>query len=465
MAIISNTGPADTSLVPAYRPILFEATDDGTDGVVPMVYCDIYFNGTYYKSLSSSSPATTVGIITTWIFDIQALAQEFIGSIIPDITATNLQRITTYGMAHCYVKFRNSTADVYGIITPEPTIPIQATFDTAAVAGTGWQSDAFQLINASLQQYDSQGLEDWLITKKFVAYGPFGVFPAILTTAKIYPLSYQNAGYGLTSHRIDIPYPKAARIYSSDWGRYSIVIKRNGFYGDASHSVKCQLFMYDNGGGVLYSSTIIATAAMFDESIYLIPSGIKNLVALDGAIAALLPTCACYQVGLFDTTANKPIFITPRFYLQDGAAAIPPQHTRIWFQNYLGQLEAITFGENEQTLKVGSGNSERPLTLVPDGFNRSLPGMMRSNVRSNENNAATGQFLEEDMYLLKQLFASAKTYLEFTSPEGVDDPPVALLLPIKIIDGEFTTLTFEDRYEYRTTVKYVMSNENIIVRN
>ena len=48
--------PADGQLMAAYRPIVYRVSTIRTDGqpVPPVVYCDIYFDGTYYKSLSKT---------------------------------------------------------------------------------------------------------------------------------------------------------------------------------------------------------------------------------------------------------------------------------------------------------------------------------------------------------------------------------------------------------------------------
>ena len=61
------------------------------------------------------------------------------------------------------------------------------------------------------------------------------------------------------------------------------------------------------------------------------------------------------------------------------------------------------------------------------------------------------------------LVVIAKGFIEFTSPDG--SSPAALMLPIVITDASYDTQSWDDRYEYRISVKYVLSNEYKVVRN
>jgi hypothetical protein len=47
---------------------------------------------------------------------------------------------------------------------------------------------------------------------------------------------------------------------------------------------------------------------------------------------------------------------------------------------------------------------------------------------------------------------------------GEADPPQTILQPIVIQDGSYPTQVFEGREEYRLTLSFIPSNENIIVR-
>jgi len=456
MAIIGDfTDIAANQLMAAYRPVAFAPVDDGTGGTCPVVYCDVYFNGVYYKTLSSSSPYETVGIETVWTFDIQAVCQEYLSTTIPDITSFYVTGITS-AIASCYCKFRNSTVDSYGIITPQATIPIQGTVDSAPVPGSGYQSITFYVVNASLQQADIQDLQTQLAAHKLLTYPT--LTPPIEGTAWVFPLSYQNGGNDVPTGQ-NVPHPNACKVFAEDWGQFPIIIAKSGLFGSSSHSAKVTVFISHSGG--MYVVDVIPSETLFDASIYLIPSGVQNLLILDSSFETLLANAYWYQIGIYDTTVDLPLFITPRFYVQLTSPAQP--RTRIWFKNYLGQLEAINFAETESSLKVTSSNTETPLIVPPIDLNQTVAGMTRNNVRSNNNYTATGQFLQSDMYLLKQLFDSSQTFIEVPSNNPTDTAS-AVLSPIKLVDTEIPTLTWLNSYEYRITAKYIMSNENIIVR-
>ena len=474
MAIIYDSDGLYNTIQPAYNPIPYIVEDDGLSGlggVPPVIYCDIYFNFIYYKTIVATSPTTIAGITSFWYFDISGICQEFLTTKVPDITENDFQQTFgsgyIYGAARCFVKFRNSTQDIYGVITPGGTPPVQATYDTPAISGDGWQSDTFMIVNAALQITDSQGsvssFEDML--KQFRISGTFigGFYPQNVDPAyRVYPLTYLKQG----------------KVYTNDWGLLPFICCRNGFLGSSTVIANITLMVFSPSGALTYMNNI-SGLYLNDYSIYYLPTGVNNMLALFPGAAGSLVAGNSYRIGFFDPAysyLNKFIFVTPLYFIQTGdaltAGTYPllqpynvPKHTRIWFQNYLGHFDQLNFIEREEHLKVTSAPTETPLKALSDGFGRSNTSMSRNNVRSNENNVVTSQFNEGDMPFIKQLLATGKGYIEFVSPEGGEDPPVALMLPIVITDSDFVTLTWEDRYEYRLSVKYIMSNENKIVRN
>jgi len=179
-------------------------------------------------------------------------------------------------------------------------------------------------------------------------------------------------------------------------------------------------------------------------------------------------------------TGNIPIWISPKiFILNPGGLGfevrdevvypfyVPTDHTRIWFRNYLGHLDQVNFRMTEGTTKVTSQPKEKPLVVSPAGLNRNRTGQERMNVRSNDIKTVTGVFKEDQIAWLEELFAGSATFIEFHDGfAGDGGTPVATLIPIVIADAEFVSQKWDDdRYQYEVAVKYMMSNENIIVRN
>lgn len=484
MAVIWDSDGYFNKIIPAYNPIPYLVQDDGTSGlggVPPLMYADVYFDGLYYKTLTSTSPLFITGIMSYWLFDIAGICQEYLNTRTPDITSNNYQQTfgssKYFGASLAFVKFRNSTVDAYGVITPGGTPPVQGTVDTPPVPGDGWVSDTFMVVNGALQVTDLIDLEN--MVKKFRVTGTFLQSPG----SPAYP---QNVD---TNYRVyGLSYLKNGNSYFNDYGQLPVIFCRHCFLGASSTNVSICLMILNRAGTVLYMNNL-GSVVLNDYSIYYIPVGIKNLLAMFPGAAGSFATGYYYRVGLFDPAlvgANKFVYASPKYFIQkyDGqippvqplvAAANTPKHTRLWFQNYLGHYDQLNFIEREETLKVSSLPTEMPLSSLigfstsgsPGDYQsgRSLRSMARNDVRSNENNVVSGCFQEIDIPFIKQLMASAKVFIEFLSPEGGETPPVAMLLPVTIVDGEYSTLTFEDRYEYRISIKYTMSHENRIVRN
>lgn len=147
-------------LLAAYRPIVFkvEATSTSGDATPPYVVCDIYIGDVYYKSIIRTAPESSTALLSTWSFDISDALQEYLAPDIAAIDNTGLLQ-ATHMSAKVFCKFRSSDIDVDGFTVEEGVIPIQATRFTAAVSGTGLQSNNIFVVNASLQHEDNQNLQ------------------------------------------------------------------------------------------------------------------------------------------------------------------------------------------------------------------------------------------------------------------------------------------------------------------
>lgn len=177
--------PAANSINAAYRPIVLRVTATNTDGSAtpPVVYCDIYLNDVFYKTISKTQYTKLNGSNTEWQFDIQDALQEYLQKFLADNGETAVQEATLL-VAKILCKFRSSGLDDDGFIETEDTAPIQGTDDVGATAGTGTSSNTFYGVNATLQHEDNQDLADHLDTFKHRTWG-----------ATTYPLTHRPDRY------------------------------------------------------------------------------------------------------------------------------------------------------------------------------------------------------------------------------------------------------------------------------
>lgn len=478
MAVVSVTGPADQSICAAYNPVVFVAHEDGVAGYVPpIVYCDVYFAGKFYKTLTSTSPQSIVGVESDWSFDIQGLAQEYIQSKLPDITNEDISLYPAeiigedsdpFGFVETYCKFRTSTKDVYGIITPEADAPVQGTVDSDPVDGDGFFSGDFVYIYNSALQWNSDKSDFEKHLQDFqnddINTSPLGY----TLLQKIYPLSHLKGSHfdpdsGLLIKR----YSHNTLMHKTDYGVFPFLTVK-AFYWDgaiygSAVNVYFRVDVWDETGNSVFFEWPADPVALDYQKIYSLATGLKNLIAIFPDMEPFVIPGYYYRVSLMKfsggmTPHAQVLFATPIYEIAD-----PAEHARIYFRNYLGQLDAINFRENNNMTKVTSDAKEQ---TDNNGFTsaalRQVHGVGRNNVRSTDFSEITDNFQEGDMPLVKELLANSLAYIEIDNPDG--DEPDRILLPIVIIDSEIETLRYEERYEYRVTIKYRMSHDNRTVR-
>ena len=155
--------PVANSINAAYRPVIIRASATRTDADPrpPVVYCDIYFNEVFYKTLSKSKNIQLNVSDSEWQFDIQDAAQEYLGKFIGENGETTVVEATPI-ITKTFCKLRSSGYDSDGFIVQEGTAPVQGTVDDPPVSGTGTSSNTFYIVNATLQHEDNQDLADHL---------------------------------------------------------------------------------------------------------------------------------------------------------------------------------------------------------------------------------------------------------------------------------------------------------------
>lgn len=160
-SIISQ--PGANSINAAYRPVVIRvsATRTDADPRPPVVYCDIYFNDLFYKTLSKSKNIALNLTNSEWQFDIQDAAQEYLGKFLADNGESAVVEAAPL-ITKAFCRIRSSGYDSDGFIVPENTAPIQGTGDTPPTSGTGTETNTFYIVNATLQHDDNQDLADHL---------------------------------------------------------------------------------------------------------------------------------------------------------------------------------------------------------------------------------------------------------------------------------------------------------------
>jgi|GEM_PF-5921131 len=159
--------PAPNSIHAAYRPIIIRVAATKTDATPrpPVVYCDIYFNDTFYKTISKSQYTKLNPTNTEWQFDIQDAPQEFLRKFIAANGGYNIVEGTLIAVK-VLCKLRSSGEDANGFIQTEGIAPVQGTSDIDPIPGTGTSTNEFFVVNAVLQHTDNQDLSAHLSSYK-----------------------------------------------------------------------------------------------------------------------------------------------------------------------------------------------------------------------------------------------------------------------------------------------------------
>lgn len=195
MAIVSIiTQPSVDDLKAAYRPIVFVVRANRTDGnpKPPVVFCDIYVDGVFYKSQAKTQYFALNVTDSEWQFDIQDACQEVLqkklaGNAIKDLT------VVPEIMKSFYCRFRSSGITVEGFTQAEGTEPVQATGTYPAVSGTGTQSNTFFVANATLQHEQNQLMPMHLNAYKKRTW-----------SSNAFPLSHRPEGYKVGQNDADV---------------------------------------------------------------------------------------------------------------------------------------------------------------------------------------------------------------------------------------------------------------------
>lgn len=213
------------TLQAAYRPIYFKVSAQWsgflspTTFIPPVVYCDIYFDEIFYKTLSKTQyinqPDYAIMVRPEYEFDIADACQEYLRSKIPPNGYTSsLPMIGAF--IECYCKFRASSINAYGFIDPDSPIPVQGTGNKSPQSGSGLLSFPFYVVNASLQHEHNQDLATHLsYVKKNLVYDKY-----------TYPLTHRSSNYRIC--KTDSDYFPIAHTYVNAPAKLCIYYRKKG---------------------------------------------------------------------------------------------------------------------------------------------------------------------------------------------------------------------------------------------
>ena len=395
--------------------------------IPPVVYCDVYVGGTYYKTISKSQYESIDGTNTYWLFDVQDALQEQLPWAIGTNGADYVQNQNGIALVQCY--FRSSYTDTNGFIQPDTPIPIQATGGNSATAGGGTPSNPFFAVLATLQQAEIQVLATALSAYQ---YGTWGT--------SLLPLSHRPANYTIRN------------ILGSDF--YPLLVLSN-------LTIPVINFVYQNIGSstwVTQSIELPTALSLVAGSIFLLGAGQKNVNALAALVSYSpnFPNISQYYLQLVDGLST--VQATTPTYIIDPVAN--PDIIRIHFLNYCGQFDAADFERPAISHEDKSTSFQKTL---PYNFLRRDTGIIRQNITSNDDYSAIRLSNENEMTWLQELADSPQIFLEETrNQSGVADD----YIPLIKVDGKFDKQKNNgSEYQYQFKIQFKLGNENIILRN
>lgn len=445
MAITLVTQPAANTLVPAYNPcrFLLDANALPAAGLCPVVYADVYFDDTYYATISLTDYDPLVVFIFSlhfYTFDIQDLLQEYLRSKFQRMyeqANSGKGDMESYDYFSCkvYVKFRETYVDTNGLTVAYGTAPVQATKTTAAVAGTGTvTSNTFYALNASLAHEDN---------------------PDLPTHLRTFQDSYQTT-YGL-SHR---PNTIVSDNKIIGGGKYYVCQRDHDFIFCFAEDTTIPpnwlvgvVATYKDGtsatvSGVTYPAP---TVTALQRKVYSFNVGIPRMRAMFTSIN--WNNVARYEVFVYNVFFQA----MRQMYYVDNCGCCE-ERVRIFFLNALGTYDAINFEAKREVNKTASQPWQRTGPTAFETASKANHTGGRMQVQQNDFYTAQCKCYDErDMYWIKELLATPRAYVQWDGTQGQADG----LLAIVIEDSEVQTLKVNDRYEYIVEIKYRMSNERI----
>ncbi|GEN74085.1 hypothetical protein [Chryseobacterium lathyri] len=167
--------PETFSLNSVYRPVIFRCRAKIPNATAqnykcPVVFCDVYVDGVYYKSLARTQFIKDENQDPEYEFDIQDAVQELMGYNLPKMNGKIIEEFDNT-IKKVFVKFRNAYSDSNGFSASEQVAPIQGTSSTPPVEGAGTNSNEIYVLNSVIQHEENQDLDKLLESYKTGTWG------------------------------------------------------------------------------------------------------------------------------------------------------------------------------------------------------------------------------------------------------------------------------------------------------
>lgn len=218
----------NTDIVAAYRPIIFrcKARISGytpANYLPPLVFCDIYIDDVYYKTLSKSQFIDDDGSKGTYEFDIQDAIQEVMGYNLPEIGESLIYNMTET-LKKVMVKYRAAKYDRNGFMYSEQLEPVQGTSSSAPISGGGVDSTEHYALNATIQHEERQNFQVFLNSWKTGAWN--NVSYPLTKRPKVFKMCKTDSSYFpiITDSNVD----SICLNYKPKGGVYTTVCKSLG---------------------------------------------------------------------------------------------------------------------------------------------------------------------------------------------------------------------------------------------
>lgn len=481
--------------VASYRQIRFEVVADSLVPPDQPMYADVYINGDFYQTLSTTTILNTGGMAGTslFVFDIQSTVQAYIQQFVPDLSTGSFvipgfsiqsDSVSGFQQVTVLVYFRGSTISG-GLLTPEATPPTQGTATTAPVnTFSGLACGTFNVAKATIMPdfesvFDNENtLEEKLFYN--LQYTPAG-------STRIYGLcnlpldKAQMAGGNWT---LDL----CPTSYTDQQGGFPIIIMEfdaSGMLSTTSRS--CSFYiqfsvsginpipLFPNGGTIL----LYGTPQTLTSGTWYIPLGLKEILTAQPTLAPIFNNPAnnvYYRILVNDDDAGQTAYITPTYKAVQNPT-ISDQNTNVlWFQNAYGHFEQVPFVRMSKELVVTSTEQFTPYTQTGSEFltatnNYLQVGHKKYNVRANDEITLTALFTEQLIPWLRELFMSPYILMKIADPRtSVPNPSSAtryLLQAVTIMDATFVLKLdpVTGGKKYLVTVKVKPAVDYIVPRN
>lgn len=424
--ITISSQPTANDIVSVYRPIIFGVNIEDTTPP-KIVYCDVYVNGIYYRTLSKTQYKRLNVDTSDWEFDIQDPCQEVLGKHLPAYGGSDVI-LAGPCTASITVKFRGSTIDADGFLVPEGTVPVQGTGTSSPVSGDGLASNEFYILNVALQHHHNQVLSSHLSAYK---NGIWDLYT--------FPMSHRKNNYEIENG-------------SNDY--YPIFYKGSGVIS------KLKLFIRNIGQVTWFNHTADVTVVNEagedveepTKGLYYIPNGPKNL-------ASLFPTINWrnlkeYYVQVLDDT-NAVIATTVVNKMLEWES---DDNARIYFLNDCGTYDAINFMKPKAQLEDSSSEFQKSVNYP---LKKSDAAINRFNVRGNRSYEVRRYSVESEMEWLEECKRSIEAFMDWAGTENQDDDYMAIF----IVNGKMDSLKNVADHTYEFILLYKLGNEQFSIRN